>query len=101
MSYKTYTLGNNSVILWRQSIDTYYAKKGGLVAFTDATTVRTMLRMTHDYLEKDEAMIKGVLEASGAEASEEFAAAFADERVAMEGIRTELENWLSSKNLTL
>lgn len=97
--YKTYTLGNNSVITWRQSIDSYYKK--GLPAFSDATTIRHMLRFTIDYLEKDEVMLKSVLEAAGVKEAEEFAAAFADERVAMEGIREELEGWLAQRQLAL
>lgn len=95
--YKTYALGNNSVINWRKSIDRYYKK--GLPAFSDASTIRHMLRFTIDFLEKDEAMVKSVLEAAGEKEAEEFAAAFADERAAMEGIRAELEEWLSERRL--
>lgn len=100
MSYKDYTLGNNSVIKWRQSIDGYYKK--GLAQFSDARTVRIHLEMCHDWIVKDQAMID-TLKDAGADAGDtmDFIEAFAEERVVMIEIKEELEAWLAARQLAL
>ncbi|MGV1754890.1 hypothetical protein [Agrobacterium sp. CG674] len=95
-AYKTYTLGNNSVINWRQSIDTYY--KRGLEQFSDPRTIQIMLDMAEDFLSKDAGMIAAVLGSSGQQQADEFAAVFEEERVVMQEIHGELTAWIADRD---
>lgn len=98
MSYKTYTLGNNSVINWRRSIDQYYKK--GLPAFDDARTIRIQLNMVNDWHSKDQAFISAVKSSIEESADTlEYIEAFAEERVCMVEIKEELEAWLKERGL--
>ena len=97
-AYKTYTLDNNSVIKWRRSIDGYY--KRGLEQFSDAQTVRIMLRMADDWISKDEEMVESIRDSADPQDVMDWIETFGEERVAMKEIRAELDRWLQSRGLT-